>query len=165
MDTQMRIFLALVLVVLAGGVFAMSTKEEKIRVFIVSSMTAQEIDAFYALLEEENSEIDGSFRSPNFNDADVVTYLLDNWNVANIAPGAKELPFVFAGVYKVKSPAVRHSKIATLRGGREINFVFYSTSDTGYAPLKCFALDLAVEAGRKAGELFDNKALVNCMKE
>jgi hypothetical protein len=164
----MRTFFAIILAGLVSGGFAMSAAEEsaaeeKIKILIFSGMNVPEIDAFYSLLENENPKIDGSFRPTNFDEADVVAYLLNSWSDADTVPGAQELPIIFEQVYKVKSPALSYSIIVELSTGRDLQFIFYSTSDAGYAPLKCYALDLAVEASRKPGEEFINNALRECM--
>ncbi|MVO16211.1 hypothetical protein GO984_10340 [Rhodobacteraceae bacterium CY05] len=134
----------------------------KKRVIIFSAMNDAEIDAFYTLLEQTNPDIDGLFRPQSFDETDTVVYLLDSWSAAQNAPGAQELPYIFERVYQVKSPALAHGTYIELNDGRFLQFIFYSLSDGGYAPLKCFALHLAIEIKRELGDEFQNNTFSDC---
>ena len=156
------ILLAFFLVSTFGAV-AMSYMPDRKRLLLVSSLSEAQLSAFYLRVEELNPNVDGSFRPNALNESDVVVYLLDSWSSAANAPGFQDLAPVFERVAKVTSPAVSHSMFVKMADGRDIQFIFYSTSDTGYAPLKCFAADIAIEAHRTPGDEFENHSLTDCM--
>lgn len=149
--------------VFSFGAVAMSSMPDKKRLLIVSSLSEAQSSAFYLRVEELNPNVNGSFRPDSLNESDVVVYLLDSWSSAANAPGFQDLAQVFERVAKVASPAVSHGLFVRMADGRDIQFIFYSTSDTGYAPLKCFAADIAVEANRTPGDEFEKHSLTNCM--
>ncbi|KZK75757.1 hypothetical protein PsAD46_05493 [Pseudovibrio sp. Ad46] len=146
---------------LMGGVAAGEEAAKK-RVLIVSNMSPSQNDAFFALLEQTNPEIDGSFRSRQLSDADIVVYFLNTWSDAPSAAGAKELPLIFERLDVPDKPIVSQSVWATMNTGNVTQFIFYSLSDADYPPLECLALDLAFEAKRKIGEWYKNTTLRDC---
>ncbi len=159
---MMRAFCVCLFAIISTGALALDANLTKKRVLIISLMNDVEVDAFYTLLEQTNPNIDGSSRPTSLDESDVVVYLLDSWDVAQNVPGARELPIVFESVYKVKSPILRHNVFGTTADGRILHFVFYSLFDNGYPPIKCFALDIAVEAKRQQGEFFETSILQDC---
>lgn len=158
----MRAIFIFMFMTISTGALALDGVSDKKRVLIISLMNDVEVEAFYTLLEQTNPNIDGSFRPTSLDEADVVVYMLDSWDVAQNVPGARELPIVFESVHKVKSPILRHNVFGTTADGRILHFVFYSLFDNGYPPLKCFALDIAVEAKRQQGEFFETSILQDC---
>lgn len=158
----MRILICLIFMSLGCEALAISAEKKKIRVLMISRMTEQQLTAFYALMEKENPLIDGSFRSSSFDDADVVAYLLDSWDEVEDAPGYSDIPELFSHVSRVKSPTFNLGTVVYLTDGREIKFIFYSAKDSDYAPLKCYAIDLAVEAGRTIYDTSPNDAFREC---
>lgn len=159
----MKAFLFFLFAFLGAALAAFGGEADKKRILIISLMNDVEVEAFYSLLEQKNPDIDGSFRPTSLDESDVVVYLLDSWEVAHNVPGARELPSVFEGVYEVKSPTLRHNVFATSGDGRNLQFIFYSLNDNGYAPIKCFALDIAVEVKREMGDFFENSTLIDCV--
>jgi len=93
----------------------------------------------------------------------VVAYMLTSWDDASIAPGAEYLPEIFERVYAVESLALSYSVFLKLGSDDQLQFIFYSLSDAGLPPLKCYAAHLAFEAIRNSGEEFANNILRDCM--
>ena len=158
----MRAICIFLFVIISTGAVALDGVIEKKRVLIFSAMSDLENDAFYALLEQTNPNIDGSFRPKSLYEADTVVYLLNSWDDAESAPGADDLPQVFESIYEAESPVLSRGTFVDLGDEHSLHFVFYSLFDGGYAPLKCFALDLAVEVERELGDQFQNNAFGDC---
>jgi len=140
-----------------------SEEDQKTRAMIISAMTAPELTAFYALMGETNPNIDTEFRPPTINDADAIAYFLTSWSDAPFAPGAQEMPEIFELADSAESPNVSLSITASFDDGRQLRFYFYSLSDSGFAPLACYAPHLATEITRNPGEEFENNYLQDCI--
>lgn len=158
----MRILICLIFMSLGCEALAIDAEKKKIRVLLFSRMSEPQAMAFYALMEKENPLIDGSFVPTSLNETDVVAYLLNSWDELQDAPGYSEVPLVFERLKRVKGPALRKSIFANTTEGREIQFIFYSNKDAGYPLLKCYAIDLAIEAGRTVYDTSPNDALREC---
>ena len=130
----------------AQGALAMNSDDTKKRVLLFSGMSPEQTDAFYTLMAQTNPLVDGEFRPQSLEEADVVAYLLTSWSDAPSAPGAAQLPEIFNRIYDIEATALSKSIHFELDNGKKFRFVFYSLESSGFAPLKCFAIDLAHEA-------------------
>lgn len=153
---MLRVFLSIFATLLSLLVSTTSLKadgHEELRVAIFSKMDDPTLDAFYHALALANPDINPDVRPSGLDDTDALVFFLDRWQDVDYAPGAKELSEIFDKVRANRPDAVSQMFVASRQDGREIRFLFYSLSSTGYLSLACYAREVAAVLNDEPGVL------------